>query len=44
MSVSLNTDTELQQLAEAFDTFNLVSSQLEASYSSLESRMTELRA
>jgi two-component system sensor histidine kinase FlrB len=44
MSASLNTDTELQQLAEAFDTFNLVSSQLEASYSSLESRMTELRA
>ena len=44
MSVSLNSDTDLKQLAEAFDTFNIVSSQLEASYSSLEGRMAELRA
>jgi two-component system sensor histidine kinase FlrB len=44
MSVSVNSDRELQQLAEAFNTFNVVSSQLEASYSSLEHRMTELRA
>lgn len=43
MGLSLTSDRELDQLAEAFETFNLVSSQLEASYSSLESRMSELR-
>lgn len=43
MTVLQTTDKELRQLAEAFNTFSAVSSQLEASYSSLESRMADLR-
>jgi two-component system sensor histidine kinase FlrB len=43
MPAPQSTDHELLQLAEAFDTFNLVSTQLEASYSSLESRIAEMR-
>lgn len=44
MSASPQSDRDLQQLAEAFDTFNLVSNQLENSYASLERRMAGLRA
>ncbi len=43
MASTHTSEQELLQLAEAFNTFNLVSSQLEASYSSLEQRMSDMR-
>jgi two-component system, sensor histidine kinase FlrB len=43
MTELATSDKELRQLAEAFTTFSVVSTQLEASYLSLEQRMAELR-